>query len=240
MSRLGGIADEMGAVLRRSASSPNIKERADCSAAVFDAAGDLLAQAEHIPVHLGSMPASVRAAIDAYGGWLEPGDHVVVNDPFAGGTHLNDITVVTPVFDDERGSSVGWRTGRTTPTSAAPHPGSIPADATEIQQEGLRIPPTRYTEELRGLLLAASRTPEERAGDLDAQIGANVVGFERLVDLGEAPFDEVLDYGERRMRAVLGGAAGRALALRGRARLDGLGAGPAAPGDDRGRRHHRR
>src|SRR6188474_1281536 len=107
ISRLGAIADEMGAVLRRSASSPNIKERADCSAAVFDATGELLAQAEHIPVHLGSMPASVRAAIEAYGGWLEPGDHVVVNDPFAGGTHLNDITVVTPVFDDERGL-IGW------------------------------------------------------------------------------------------------------------------------------------
>ncbi len=82
-------------------------------------------------------------------------------------------------------------------------PGSIPADATEIQQEGFRIPPTRYTEELRNLLLAASRTPDERAGDLDAQIGANVVGFERLVALGDAPFAEVVAYGERRMRAVL-------------------------------------
>ena len=203
ISRLGGIADEMGAVLRRSASSPNIKERADCSAAVFDAAGDLLAQAEHIPVHLGSMPASVRAAIDAYGGWLEPGDHVVVNDPFAGGTHLNDITVVTPVFADERGL-MGWVANRAHHADVGgAAPGSIPADATEIQQEGLRIPPTRYTEELRGLLLAASRTPDERAGDLDAQIGANVVGFERLVALGDQPFHEIIDYGERRMRAVL-------------------------------------
>ena len=203
MSRLGGIADEMGAVLRRSASSPNIKERADCSAAVFDASGDLLAQAEHIPVHLGSMPASVRAAIDTYGGWLEPGDHVVVNDPFAGGTHLNDITVVTPVFDDDRGH-IGWVANRAHHADVGgAAPGSIPADATEIQQEGFRIPPTRYTEELRNLLLAASRTPDERAGDLDAQIGANVVGFERLVGLGDAPFAEVVAYGERRMRSVL-------------------------------------
>lgn len=203
ISRLGGIADEMGAVLRRSASSPNIKERADCSAAVFDAHGDLLAQAEHIPVHLGSMPASVRAAVDAYGGWLEPGDHVVVNDPFAGGTHLNDITVVTPVFA-EGSRLVGWVANRAHHADVGGSaPGSIPADATEIQQEGFRIPPTRYTEELRGLLLAASRTPEERAGDLDAQIGANVVGFERLLDLDGQPFQEVVAYGERRMRAVL-------------------------------------
>jgi N-methylhydantoinase B/oxoprolinase/acetone carboxylase alpha subunit len=170
---------------------------------VFDEAGDLLAQAEHIPVHLGSMPASVRAAIDAYGGWLEPGDHVVVNDPFAGGTHLNDITVVTPVFDDQRGL-IGWVANRAHHADVGgAAPGSIPADATEIHQEGLRIPPTRYTEELRGLLLAASRTPEERAGDLDAQIGANVVGFERLLTLGDQPFHEVIEYGERRMRAVL-------------------------------------
>ena len=149
------------------------------------------------------MPASVRAAIDAYGGWLEPGDHVVVNDPFAGGTHLNDITVVTPVFDDERGL-IGWVANRAHHADVGgAAPGSIPADATEIQQEGLRIPPTRYTEELRGLLLAASRTPDERAGDLDAQIGANVVGFERLARARRGAVPRGLDYGERRMRAVL-------------------------------------
>ncbi|MGK2948469.1 MAG: hydantoinase B/oxoprolinase family protein [Acidimicrobiales bacterium] len=201
VSRLGGIADEMGAVLRRSAASPNIKERADCSAAVFTAAGDLLAQAEHIPVHLGSMPASVRAAIDAYRD-LGPGDHVVVNDPFAGGTHLNDITVVTPAFAG--GRLVGWVANRAHHADVGgAAPGSLPADATEIQQEGLRIPPTRYSPELRRLLLAASRTPEERAGDLDAQVGANVVGARRLLELSDQPFDEVVAYGERRMRAVL-------------------------------------
>jgi len=202
ISRLGGIADEMGAVLRRSASSPNIKERADCSAAVFTAAGELLAQAEHIPVHLGSMPASVRAAIDAYAGLLGPGDHVVVNDPFAGGTHLNDITVVTPAFARDR--LVGWAANRAHHADVGgAAPGSIPADATDIQQEGFRIPPTRYSPELRTLLLAASRTPDERAGDLDAQLGANVVGVQRLAQLAGEPVDEVVAYGERRMRAVL-------------------------------------
>src|SRR3954468_23821760 len=100
ISRLTGVAEEMGAVLRRAAFSPNIKERADCSAALFTADGQLLVQAEHIPVHLGSMPASVRAAIDATDGGraLRPGDQVIVNDPFAGGTHLNDITLVAPCW----------------------------------------------------------------------------------------------------------------------------------------------
>ncbi len=97
-SRLTGVAEEMGAVLRRAAYSPNIKERADCSSALFTPDGTLLVQAEHIPVHLGSMPAAVRAAIDASGTRVQPGDQIVVNDPFQGGTHLNDITFVAPVF----------------------------------------------------------------------------------------------------------------------------------------------
>jgi N-methylhydantoinase B/oxoprolinase/acetone carboxylase alpha subunit len=202
ISRLGGVADEMGAVLRRSASSPNIKERADCSAAVFDADGLLLAQAEHIPVHLGAMPASVAAAVAAYGDDLGPDDHVLLNDPFAGGTHLNDLTLVTPVFAD--GRRIGWVADRAHHADVGgAAPGSMPADATEIQQEGLRIPPTRWSPELRGLVLAASRTPDERAGDLDAQVGANRVGAARLTELAGAPFDEVVAYGERRMRAAL-------------------------------------
>src|SRR5437762_13068270 len=102
ISQLTGIAEEMGAVLRRSAFSPNIKERADCSAALFTADGELLVQAEHIPVHLGSMPASLRAAIDATDGGrrLHPDDQAILNDPFAGGTHLNDITLVAPCCVD--------------------------------------------------------------------------------------------------------------------------------------------
>jgi N-methylhydantoinase B/oxoprolinase/acetone carboxylase alpha subunit len=202
ISRLTGVAEEMGAVLRRSAFSPNIKERADCSAALFTAEGELLVQAEHIPVHLGSMPASVGAALDAFGDRLRPGDQVVVNDPFAGGTHLNDITLVAPCFVD--GRLIGFAANRAHHADVGgAAPGSIPADATEIHQEGFRIPPTMLDDGLRGLLLANSRTPWERAGDLDAQVGANVLGVERLARFAEAPLDEVVDYGERRMRAAL-------------------------------------
>ena len=202
ISRLTGVADEMGAVLRRSAFSPNIKERADCSAALFTAGGELLVQAEHIPVHLGSMPASVRAALDVFGDDLAPGDQIVLNDPFAGGTHLNDITLVAPCFVD--GRLVGFAANRAHHADVGGSaPGSIPADATEIQQEGLRIPPTRLDDGLRRLLAANSRTPGERAGDLDAQVGANVLGVERLARFADAPLDEVVDYGERRMRAAL-------------------------------------
>jgi N-methylhydantoinase B/oxoprolinase/acetone carboxylase alpha subunit len=202
ISRLTGVAEEMGAVLRRSAFSPNIKERADCSAALFTADGELLVQAEHIPVHLGSMPASVGAALDAFGDRLRPGDQVVVNDPFAGGTHLNDITLVAPCFVD--GRLIGFAANRAHHADVGgAAPGSIPADATEIHQEGFRIPPTMLDDGLRGLLLANSRTPWERAGDLDAQVGANVLGVERLARFAEAPLDEVVDYGERRMRAAL-------------------------------------
>ncbi|MFO7280952.1 MAG: hydantoinase B/oxoprolinase family protein [Thermoanaerobacterales bacterium] len=204
ISRLTGIAEEMGAVLRRAAFSPNIKERADCSAALFTPAGEMLVQAEHIPVHLGSMPASVRAAIDAFGDRVRPGDQVVVNDPFAGGTHLNDVTLVAPCFVD--GRLVGWAANRAHHADVGgAAPGSIPADAVEIHQEGLRIPPTLLDDGVRRLLVANSRTPEERLGDLAAQTGANVVGVERLAEVvaGGAPLDEVVDYGERRMRAAL-------------------------------------
>jgi len=202
ISRLTGVAEEMGAVLRRAAFSPNIKERADCSAALFTADGEMLVQAEHIPVHLGSMPASVRAAIDAFGDVIPLGGQVVVNDPFAGGTHLNDITLVAPCRID--GRLVGWAANRAHHADVGgAAPGSIPADATEIQQEGLRIPPTLLDDGLRRLLLANSRTPDERVGDLAAQEGANLVGVERLAALADAPLAEVVDYGERRMRAAL-------------------------------------
>jgi N-methylhydantoinase B/oxoprolinase/acetone carboxylase alpha subunit len=203
ISRLTGVAEEMGAVLRRAAFSPNIKERADCSAALFTADGEMLVQAEHIPVHLGSMPASVRAAIDAFGDGVGPRDQIVVNDPFAGGTHLNDITLVAPCIVD--GRLVGWAANRAHHADVGgAAPGSIPADATDIHQEGLRIPPTLLDDGLRRMLLANSRTPGERVGDLAAQVGANVVGVERLAALAGAPFAEVVGYGERRMRAALG------------------------------------
>ncbi len=202
ISKLTGIAEEMGAVLQRSAFSPNIKERADCSAALFTPDGTLLVQAEHIPVHLGSMPASVAAVIAAFGDRVVAGEQYVVNDPFAGGTHLNDITVVAPCIVGDR--LVGWAANRAHHADVGGSaPGSIPADAHEIFEEGLRLPPVRLTEDIRAVLLANSRTPLERAGDLDAQIGANALGIRRLAELADAPVDEVVAYGERRMRAAL-------------------------------------
>lgn len=206
-SRLASVADEMGAVLRRAASSPNIKERADCSAALFTATGELLAQAEHIPVHLGSMPASVAAAI-ATGLRAE----VMLNDPFAGGTHLNDLTMVAPVLVD--GALVGWVANRAHHADVGgTAPGSMPPDALTIDEEGVRLPPTPVDDGSLARVVASSRTPDERRGDLDAQRGANQLGVRRLAELVRALggvatsdelFAEILDYGERRMRAALG------------------------------------
>src|SRR4051794_30493779 len=205
-SRLASVADEMGAVLRRAASSPNIKERADCSAAVFTASGELLAQAEHIPVHLGSMPASVAAAI-ATGLHVE----LMLNDPFAGGTHLNDLTMVAPVLVD--GALVGWVANRAHHADVGgTAPGSMPPDALTVDEEGLRLPPVPVDDRSLVRVIASSRTPDERRGDLDAQRGANRLGVRRLSELvramggvasSEELFAEILDYGERRMRAVL-------------------------------------
>jgi N-methylhydantoinase B/oxoprolinase/acetone carboxylase alpha subunit len=203
-SRLASVADEMGAVLRRSASSPNIKERADCSAALFTPDGELLAQAEHIPVHLGSMPASVAAAI-ATGRRID----LMLNDPFAGGTHLNDLTMVAPVFVD--GVLVGWVANRAHHADVGgTAPGSMPPDALTVDEEGLRLQPTPVDEGSLGRVVAASRTPDERRGDLDAQRGANRLGAQRFAELvralgahASASFGEILDHGERRMRAAL-------------------------------------
>jgi N-methylhydantoinase B/oxoprolinase/acetone carboxylase alpha subunit len=205
IARLTGVAEEMQAVLRRAASSPNIKERADCSCALFTAAGELLTQSESIPVHLGSMPASVAAAIAAFPpGQLAPGDQVVLNDPFAGGTHLNDITLVAPCHAE--GRLVGWVANRAHHADVGGMvPGSIPPEASEIYQEGLRLPPVRLGPDVVAVLLANSRTPDERRGDLDAQGGANAVGVARFAELAAEGWEleEVVGYGERRMRAAL-------------------------------------
>ncbi len=148
------------------------------------------------------MPAAVLAAIDAVGDQVAPGDQIVLNDPFAGGTHLNDVTVVAPCHVD--GELVGWVANRAHHADlGGAAPGSIPPDATEIHQEGLRLPPVLLTPEVREVIVASSRTPDERRGDLDAQWGANVVGVERLAAEAAAPRGEVADYGERRMRAAL-------------------------------------
>lgn len=202
IARLTGITDEMGAVLQRAAFSANIKERVDASAALFTPSGDLLVQAEHIPVHLGSMPAAVRVAIEALGAEVGPGDQIVLNDPFRGGTHLNDVTVVAPSFVG--GRLVGWSANRAHHADlGGGAPGSMPAHATEIFHEGLRLPPVLLDDGVRALFAANSRTPEERRGDLDAQAGANRLGARRLAEIADGSFDDVLDYGERRMRAAL-------------------------------------
>jgi len=214
IGQLTGVAEEMQAVLRRAASSPNIKERADCSCALFTAGGELLTQSESIPVHLGSMPASVAAAIEAFDDdELAPGEQVVLNDPFAGGTHLNDITLVAPCHLD--GRLIGWVANRAHHSDVGGMvPGSIPPEASEIYQEGLRLPPVRLGPTAVAVLLANSRTPDERRGDLDAQRGANAVGAARFAEVAGAGWEleEVVAYGERRMRAALGqlpdGAAG--------------------------------
>ena len=186
---LSGVAEEAGVALRRTAYSPNIKERVDCSAAVFDPGGELVAQAEHIPVHLGSMPASVAAALARFGA-LRPGDQVLLSDPFAGGTHLPDWTLVAPVH--RRGRLLGYVANRAHHADVGgAAPGSMPGGATEIFQEGLRIPPVRLRDEGREnadlveVLMANSRTPGERLGDLRAQAGANKLGGDRLVELAE-------------------------------------------------------
>ncbi len=211
-----GIADEAGAALRRTSYSPNIKERADCSTAVFDAQGRMVAQAEHIPVHLGSMPMSVDAVRAAFDD-LAPGDQVLVSDPYAGGTHLPDWTLVAPIHDDD-GRLLGYAANRAHHSDVGgAAPGSMPAGATEIYQEGLRIPPVRLvaagqeSHDLVALLLLNTRTPRERLGDLRAQRGANHLTATRLRTLaGELGADQLdaamtatLDHAERSVRAAV-------------------------------------
>jgi N-methylhydantoinase B len=212
------IAEEMGAALRRTSFSPNIKERRDYSCAVFDSAGQVIAMGDHMPVHLGSMPMSVAAAVDQCE--LEPGDVVMLNDPFRGGTHLPDITLVMPVY-------VSRLAKTTTPdfyvASRAHHadvggtyPGSM-GPCREIYQEGLRIPPVkimrggRLVADVLALLLNNVRTPEEREGDLGAQIAACQTGAQRLREIcarygiarTKKAAADLLVYSEEMMRAFL-------------------------------------
>jgi N-methylhydantoinase B/oxoprolinase/acetone carboxylase alpha subunit len=178
------IAEEMGVTLRRTGFSPNIKERLDYSCAVYDEGGETIAQGDHMPVHLGAMPLSVRAAIDAVP--MEPGDVVMVNDPFHGGTHLPDITLIAPVYLGRDRRPAFYVANRAHHSDVGGmSPGSMPV-AREIYQEGLIVPPVRLVrrgriqDDVLALLLANVRTPEERRGDLAAQIAANRVGDARL------------------------------------------------------------
>lgn len=208
------IAGEMGETLRRASFSPNIKERLDFSCAVFDARARMVAQAAHIPVHLGSMPASVETAVRAFEDFHE-GDVVVLNDPWGGGTHLPDITMVSPVFAGGRPAyfvasrahhaDVGGMT-----------PGSLPL-STEIYQEGIIIPPVKLmysgwlSEGLLALITANSRNPDERVGDLEAQLAAHRVGAERMknlmIDQGQTRVQEhaaaLMAYSQRMTEAVI-------------------------------------
>ena len=231
------IAEEMGATLRRTSFSPNIKERRDYSCAVFDSAGQVIAMGDHMPVHLGSMPMSVAAAIKQCA--LEPGDVVMLNDPFRGGTHLPDITLVMPVYvgtsiqDKSCGDGAPPRKGGAKPrrtnnpdfcvASRAHHadvggmyPGSM-GPCREIYQEGLRIPPVKIMRggkivaDVLALLLNNVRTPEEREGDLGAQIAACETGAQRLreicsrygMDRAKQAAANLLVYSEKLMRAFL-------------------------------------
>jgi N-methylhydantoinase B len=210
------IAEEMGAALRRTAFSPNIKERRDYSCAVFDADAQAIAMGDHMPVHLGSMPMSVRAAVDSFD--LAPGDMVMSNDPFRGGTHLPDITLVAPVFvkvSDKRPDFYVASRAHHADVGGA-YPGSMGLGR-EIYQEGLRIPPVRIIRsgkidrDVLAMLLNNVRTPDEREGDLGAQIASCNIGAERLREVchryglgrvGRAA-KELLDYSEEIMRAFL-------------------------------------
>ena len=212
------IAEEMGAALRRTAFSPNIKERRDYSCAVFDAAGEVIAMGDHMPVHLGSMPMSVRAAIHSFK--LESGDVAMLNDPFRGGTHLPDITMVAPFYFSRRSKIPDFYVA-----SRAHHadvggcyPGSM-GPCREIYQEGFRIPPVKLIRagkmdrDILALLLSNVRTPVEREGDLGAQIAACHTGSERLREVclryglarAKTAARDLLQYSEEIMRAFLFG-----------------------------------
>jgi len=210
---LHAICEEMGAVLIRSAHSANIKERRDASTALFTPEGEMVMQAEHIPVHLGAMPAAVASVLDEE---HAPERSWILNDPYRGGTHLPDITVITPVF---AGSGAG-QAGRLIAFAAnrahhadvgGPTPGSMPADSTTLSDEGVVIEPRVLDDEAIASLSGQMRRPDQRRADLRAQLAAGRVGALRLAELEQRvgvdtlkeAFAEVLDYAERRTRACL-------------------------------------
>jgi N-methylhydantoinase B len=204
---LRAACEEMGAVLIRSAHSANIKERRDCSTALFDARGEMVMQAEHIPVHLGAMPASVAAVL---GFDHASGASWVLNDPYQGGTHLPDITVVTPILVD--GTLLGFSASRAHHADVGGRvPGSMPFDSRTLDEEGVVIAPRVLDDAAVDELSARMRQPEERRADLRAQLAANALGARRVRELAQRlgvdglrdAFTSVLDYAERRTRACL-------------------------------------
>lgn len=216
--RFAGVAEEMGVTLRRTGYSPNIKERLDFSCALFDRAGRMVAQAAHIPAHLGAMPASVTTILDRFPHW-EPGDTVIVNDPFDGGNHLPDITMISPVFcrvTDKSAPDFFVASRAHHADVGGMSPGSLPL-STEIYQEGIIIPPVKLykagklDEDLLRLIVRNVRTPDERRGDLAAQRAAAAIGARRLQELvdtlGLAEVERyaqhLMDYSERVTRAAI-------------------------------------
>ena len=204
---LRAACEEMGAALVRSAHSANIKERRDCSTALFDPAGEMVMQAEHIPVHLGAMPAAVAAVLDED---HSAGRPWILNDPYRGGTHLPDITVITPVLDD--GELVGFAASRAHHADVGGRvPGSMPADSTTLDEEGVVIAPRSLDDAAIDELAEQMRQPDQRRADLRAQLAANRIGALRLVELAQRLGREalreaiaaVLDYAERRTRGCL-------------------------------------
>jgi len=205
LGALRATCDEMGAVLVRSAHSANIKERQDSSTALFDAAGRMVMQAEHIPVHLGAMPSAVAAVLEEE---HHPGDTWILNDPYRGGTHLPDITLVSPVFAGA--DLIGFAANRAHHADVGGRtPGSMPADSTSLEEEGVVIPPSRLDEDLLDDLAGRMRNPAQRRADLRAQLAANRTGAGRLAALAEThganvlreAMEATLDYAERRTRA---------------------------------------
>ncbi len=214
-NKLSSVSEEMGVALNRTAFSPNIKERRDFSCAVFNNSGDMIAQAAHIPVHLGSMPLSVKEAIREYD--FEPGDMVVLNDPFKGGTHLPDITIVAPVFIEGINKPVFYVANRAHHSDVGGmSSGSMPL-ATSIFQEGMIIPPLKLVKkgkldkQLMSFFLNNVRTPYEREGDFLAQIMANMTGLRRMEELiakysletVEFYSESLIDYSEKIMRKTI-------------------------------------
>jgi N-methylhydantoinase B len=209
LGALHAACEEMGAVLVRSAHSANIKERRDCSTALFDAQAQMVMQAEHIPVHLGAMPAAVAAV---RGERHAPGVSWILNDPYAGGTHLPDITVITPVFAEADGELLGFAASRAHHADVGgPTPGSMPADSRTLADEGVVIPPQPLSPDTIDRLVTQMRQPDQRRADLRAQLAANRAGAIRLTELAarsgtdalRAAMEEVLDYAERRTRACI-------------------------------------
>lgn len=204
----GAVCDEMGAALVRAAHSANIKERRDCSTAIFDPEGALVMQAEHIPVHLGSMPASV-AEVARHD--QAPGRSWFLNDPYRGGSHLPDLTVVTPAFGGS-GNLIGYAANRAHHADVGGStPGSMPADSRTLEEEGVIIPPRILDQESIEEVVAGMRQPGQRRADLRAQQAANRIGVEGLVSLaaryGESGLAgrmaEVIEYAARRTEAAI-------------------------------------